>query len=307
MLIGFVIASHEADGKLDRLIAALNREYVDPPIVVHHDFGQAAIDTMRFSANVRFVHPHVATGWGRWGTVEGMLRAVELLYQDGQPDWFFFLSAADYPCRAGETVRAELAQSSCDAFADVRPLEPGIEPQATLVGELNPRLSHFASPGNQDIKWRFYKGRQFWVPIIRTTPRLRLGKLTWRPRWEARNPYESFPCYYGDFWFGANARVAHLLCDPDERHLRLRRYLRNRPQVDESYVQTVLANEQGLTVCRDNRRFAEWNGGGRSPINLTLVQVDEILNSGAFFARKFGAGNEVTDAIDRNLASDTGR
>jgi len=307
MLIGFVIASHESDGKLARLVAALNREYGDPPIAVHHDFGQAALDAGRFPSNVRFVRPHVATGWGRWGTVEGMLRAIDLLYRDRQPDWFFFLSAADYPCRAGEVVRAELAHASCDAFADVRPLEPANEPKATLVGELNPKLSHFASPGNQDIKWRSYKGRQFWIPIIRTTPRLRPGKLTWRPRWEAHNPYEHFPCYYGDFWFGANARVAHLLCNPDEHHLRVQRHLRNRPLVDESYVHTVLVNEPGLVVCRDNRRFAEWNGGGRSPMNLTLAQVDEILASGAFFARKLGGESEVTDAIDRKLEASASR
>ena len=43
--VGFVILSHERDERLARLVDALNREYDDPPIVIHHDFGQARIDT----------------------------------------------------------------------------------------------------------------------------------------------------------------------------------------------------------------------------------------------------------------------
>lgn len=289
--------------QLKRLIATLNREYGSPPIACHHDFGQAALNESEFAPNVRFVRPHLPTGWGRFSVVQAELAAIRLLFSAAPaPAWFIHLSAADYPIMKGSEVKNFLAEARCDAFIDARPLYPDTHPRATVRGSTNPQLDHFSSPENQHIKRRFYTSREIWIPLIRTNPRLRLGRYTIRPGWKVKGVYDEFPAFYGDHWFSGNAKVAQLLMNPDDRHQRLQRHLWSRTQTDETYFQTLLMNEPDLTICLDNRRFAEWNGGGAHPMLLGEAQLEQMFASGAFFARKFAEGAPVLDRIDARLA-----
>lgn len=60
------------------------------------------------------------------------------------------------------------------------------------------------------------------------------------------------------------------------------RNLNRRTQTDKNYFATVVMNEPDLTICRDNKRFDEWNVGGAHLMNLSVPQVDEACPSGAF-------------------------
>jgi len=300
--IGFIILSHQADGSLARLISALDREYSHPPIVIHHDLSQAPRDLTAFGPNIRFV-PHVRTGWAKWGVVEGALRALRELFEDVGPDWFFLLSTSDYPIMPGDAVRAELAATECDAFIDARPLDKANTGSARRLGEYNAKLAHFDSDANRALKYRFYCGRQLWVPIIRFKPRLRLGKFTIRTNGSGFHPYgPGFGCFFGDHWLTANRRAADALLETGGSTKLLRNHLINRTQPDETFYATVLSNTPGLTLCLDNRRFAEWNGGGAHPMALTQAQLPEAFESKAFFARKLPDDGKVSGLIDDHLS-----
>ena len=303
-VIGFVILSYEGDGKLGRLVRALNREYSDPPIVVHHDFSQSPIDERTFPSNVQFVKPSLRTSWGKWAVTAGALKAFDLLFHGTEADWAFLLSAADYPVMRGAKVREELRDTPCDAFIDMRPVKIGTAPIAKTVGRTSPRLVHFESAGNHEIRRRWTHSPQWWIPIIRFRPRLRIGKWTFRPPFDGRHPYRpGFECFHGDHWFTANRRAVSALLNMDEQNARLCRHLRSRPLAEESYYATILASRADLIVCLDNRRFTEWHGGGAHPMTLTEEQVPEMLGSGAFFARKFPDDPRIFAAIDAALAN----
>jgi hypothetical protein len=299
--VGFVILSHRDAPELRRLIDALNREYDFPRIVVHHDFGQAALSVGDYP-EVSFVRPSRTTGWAKWGVVEGALDALTMLYNGGGPDWFFLLSAVDYPVAAGRHVKRTLAEARCDGFVDARPLKDGQQGSAVLTGSYNPKLEHFAASDNVAIKKRFYLSTEYWVPLVRFSPRLRIGRYTYRPPWEGRHPFRGgFNCFYGDHWLTGNRRVAAALLSDDARMLSLKRHYRLRTQADESFYATVLANAANLILCLDNRRFAEWNGGGAHPISLQVEHAPEALASGAFFARKVSVASGFADAVDAAL------
>ena len=305
--VGFVILSHQAGDQLLRLTQRLKTEYDNPAIVCHHDFGQATLDISRFSDRVRFVRPHVATSWGKLSVVKAVLSAIDLLYKEEEgPDWFFHLSAQDYPAMRGERVRAELAKTDCDAFMDLRSPQPLEQAAATLVGQDNPALAFNSSESHRALKRRFYLSRQWWLPIVRFRPRLRIGRITFQSTKEGKTPYgPGLRCFCGDFWFAGNRRIGKFLTNPSDKHLRLQDYLRTRPFPDETYFQTVLANEPGLRICRDNRRFAIWEGDSH-PRTLEERDIGAILSSGAFFARKYKGGTSVTDLIDDALAHRSG-
>ena len=68
----------------------------------------------------------------------------------------------------------------------------------------------------------------------------------------------------------------------------------------EAFVHTVLANS-GLRLANDHRRYAVFDPpSSPSPRVFGLDDVDEVLASGADFARKF-ADLRVLDAIDRRI------
>jgi hypothetical protein len=299
--VGFTVLSHGSADQLRRLCACLNREYDEPWIACHHDFGQAPLDTKNFKKNVRFVEPHIATGWGRFSVVRAQLAALKILYSDPvAPDWFFHLSASDYPIMAGRKVRKILGESDCDGFLDARPIDVGTSPKANVVGDTNPKLSHFDAPANRSIKRRFYMARELWIPILRRDPKWRVGRHTIRYG-EIEGVYANMPAFYGDHWFAGNRKTAALLLNPTAQHNALQHHLLGRTQTDETYFQTVLMNEPDMKLCRDNKRFAEWNGGGAHPMFLGEEQLDQMLNSGAFFARKFKQAAPVLDRIDEAL------
>lgn len=275
--------------------------YGDPPIACHHDDGQSLIDKSRFPSNVDFVEPHLKTAWGTWPVVAAGLSALRLLYERATPDWFVLLSAADYPVMPAGKVLQELGSSPFDAYVDAQPIGDG-RARADLHCERNLQLKHFDTPANRLLKWHFYLGAELWFPIIRRKPRLRLGRYTLRLPFEGSHPYKNgFTCFYGDHWFTANAKAAGILLSPTSEHLRLQQHLRMRSQADESYYQTVLCSAPNLSLCLDNKRFAEWNGGGAHPMELTNSELPAALASGAHFARKFTPKAAVLHSIDQVL------
>ena len=302
-VVGFVILSHQDDDRLLRLVASLNREYDSPPVVVHHDFSQAPVDRTPFPSNCRFVEDWTRTSWANWSVVDGALRAYRSILARSNAEWVFLLSAADYPIRRGSDVRDELARERCDALIDMRPCLPGKRPRAQTIGKTNPVMSFMDTPGNHALKTRFTMSPQLWFPIVRRKPRWRVGRLTYRPPFAGRHPFtEERPAFYGDHWWAGNRRAVEAVLDPGGFAARLRRHLRMRTQPDESYYCTVLAAREDMTLSLDNRRFAEWNGGGAHPQSLTEADLDAMFASGAYFARKFEAGSSVRDHIDARLA-----
>jgi hypothetical protein len=307
--IGFVILSHGDQALLARLVARLDHLYGKPPIACHHDFSQSRIDTAAFADNVRFVTPSVATGWGKLSVVTAGLAALRLLVETADPDWFVLLSATDYPVRSADAVLAELESSPFDAYVDARPVRGQAPGAATFGGEPNPKLDHFVLPSNIQLKWRFYVGAQLWAPVIKSRPKWRLGRVTLPLPFAAPGPFRAgFSAYYGDHWFTANRRAAAALLLDDDRAKALRKHLVRRAQADECYYQTILANTPGLRICLDNKRYAEWNGGGAHPVAVEIEHVPAILASGQHFARKFALTSPAIAEIDRAIdAADVSR
>ena len=329
--IGFVILSHRDPQQLRRLVHCLQRVYDNPPIAVHHDFDQSPLGLIDFPSDVQFVAPHVKTRWGHFSVVIAVLRALELLYQTATPDWFALLSGADYPTMPAASVLEDLEASGVDALLDHRELptrsdgklkvSSGIRflEDSVELGSLhlmradpapdNPALKHFAMPANAALAWRRYMGLRLSLPIVRNGPRI--GRyIVQLPIEDWRSPFApDFKCYYGDHWFTGNHKIADILLNPLNKHLRLRRYLRFRHTVaEECYYQTVLANTAGLKICKATKRFADWSQsaggplGGPHPKLLTLEDLPAIVSSKPHFARKFAQDSPVLDELDKMLS-----
>jgi hypothetical protein len=299
--IGFVILSYMDPPQVLRLIRSLQRVYADPPIVCHHNFSQSQLSLDKFPSEVRFVSPHVNTRWGHFSVVTAALRALEVLYREAAPDWFFLLSGTDYPIMRSEKVLDELMSSGMDAlldFREVTKIPSDLRPSTSK----NPALQSFELPRNIRLAWGRYVSANVWIPIIRSGPRI--GRHTAFLPFEARrSPFgEKFKCFYGDHWFAGNRRAADVLLHPTDKHLQLRRHLRWRSVPEECYYHTVLANTPHLKIGTATRRFCKWRHGAAHPEILEMDDLQEIMLSNAYFARKFRPNSLALDEIDRMLA-----
>lgn len=298
--IGFVIMSHQGGNQLLRLVEAINQLYEDPPIACHHDFSQAQIDTLTFPSNVKFVCPSRKTAWGRMMTVDAALDALQLLYENDGPDWFVLLGISDYPIMTANGVLNKLQSTEADVLLDYRSVG---KPDLCVGGAKNSSVEHFDTAANRDIAQQRFLAAQVWLPILRRKPDggLRIGRLTKSlPIEYPFGPFNAkFRCYYGSHWFTGNRRAAHALLQPVDKHNQVRRHFRRRAVPEESYYQTILCNSD-LRIDRHNRRFERWEGGAH-PQWLISADLENMLQSGCHFARKFRPAEPVLDQLDEAL------
>lgn len=282
--IGFVLVTYKQPEQMLRLVCMLNRVYGEPPIAIHHDFGQCDPGVARFPANVAFVRPHVATGWGTFGVAEGTVRALEILYGHSEgPRWFTLLSGCDYPLQPAAKVLADLDRGGYDAHIT------------------HTRIQASAPAGSWErICVDRYLRASLRLPwqreaSLHVRQALIAGPfLPWTPR---------FHCYAGSQWFSANRDAARAIMQSHQHNQRLRRFYERVQVVDESYFHTILANTPNLRLNDHNWRYIDWGSGGAHPRTLGEEDMTRALQSDCHFARKFDASSDASalNTVDEHL------
>lgn len=307
--VGFAIVSHNHPAQLLRLVRTLNAMFDAPPIACNHNLSLCSLQPGVFPSNVRFVIPHVNARWGRISIPLAALSAFRLLRQHEEPDWFVLLSGSDYPVRPVHDIMHDLSTTEYDAFLDHR------EVRLDALSSAGPAVRHgYERPEWVGEAYRRYCAYCFSLPWP-SPKRLLSGCLPfWRKRVPIRHPglirvierlqprltvYRPPKIFAGDFWFEANQKAIDRLLDPSLDNL-VRFYAR-KVIPDESIFHTALCNCAALRICADNRRYADWTGGGSHPKWLDLSDVPRMIASGAHFARKFLPDGRVQEYIDKKL------
>jgi hypothetical protein len=284
--LGFVLISHTNPAQLQFLCEQLTARFDHPPIAVHHDFFQTPMNTGAFPANVSFVSNVVRTRWGGFGYVEGALRALRLLYQSADPDWFVLLSASGYPIKTCDSILRDLYSGDYDGYVDHRLIEYSRSP-IPREGFSNTSFNH---PGWKTLAFERYMAIGFGFYKIGTYFDWQKKAIYLRSDALIRRltPFDGkIKCYAGDHWYTANRKSAQVLLEDSETNRKLRRHFSNRPNPSEAYYQTVLLNAPDLRISADNKRFADWTGCKNHPRILTEADFPALLASEDHFARKF--------------------
>jgi hypothetical protein len=287
--VGFIVLSHNKPYQTVRLVTALNRMFDCPPIVCHHDFSQINLDVDSLTKNVSLVRPHVQTAWGSFSIVEAMLRALQLMYESPHsPDWFIFLSGADYPIKPARQIVADLDSSSFDVH----------------IGHVPIKYHAYQSDWEKHCFNRYC--------VVRTTiPSLSMNKGLHlvRRKVTISHPLLTAPflpfssnlrCFAGEFWFCANRKAANYLVKFYNERPALAAHYRKTSNSSESYCQTVLCNAAQLRISGNNWRYVDWTIDGPHPKTLLSEDLPKLLASSAHFARKFDmdADAGIYDALD---------
>jgi hypothetical protein len=295
--IGFILLTHSNESQVLRLVSRLNLVFDEPPIACHHDFSKALFQIDKFPGNIHFVQPYIRTQWGTISLVRAMLEGLRLLYDKSAPDWFYFLSGADYPIRDAESIRSELARTSYDAYLRMRRIDHTQVPDRAAEDG-----GGLESQAYLRLAYQRYIARSFPIPSWRHPHRGPAARHI-----HLLNPYllkrfhpftESYSCYAGDQWFAGNSRAAAALLAPG--HERLLKYLTGRFPPDEAFCPTVLGNTMDLKISNESKHYIRWQAG-HHPRLLDETDLPDMLSSNAHFGRKFAPDARVLDALDAHL------
>jgi hypothetical protein len=276
-----------------RLIWKLNRMFDHPPIACHHDFGKNPNFISDCPKNVQMVHPHVNTKWADFSCIEAAISALRLLYTGANaPDWFIYLSSADYPIKPAARIIQDLQTSPFDAYIEHRLVQ-------YKHYAYNADPSHPESYKGAD--WlkhchKLYCSFRVTIPSLTRyfTPRTRTYWLDHPLITAGRLPFsDSFRCCAGEAWFCTNRKSALALLKFYDEDRAVAAHYRRVLVPEESYFQTVLANSPSLKLSQNTLRYADWTAGGSHPKILKMEDLPRMAVSNAHFARKF---DETTDA-----------
>lgn len=203
------------------------------------------------------------------------LHAVAVLLKKAEWDWFVNLGAADYP----------------------------LVPQDDLLHIFSylPRDLNFLEH-TSNIGWKEFQRAR---PIIIDPALYHLKKTSVYWAKEKRLMPVSFKLFTGSEWVVLSRSFLEFsIWGWDNLPRTLLMYYTNFLSSNEGYFHTVICNHkdyQNTTANHDLRYIKFGEPPNEVPLNLTLEHFDEVVESGAPFAREFAKGDPVLDKIDKEI------
>ena len=256
MNLAYVITAHRSPGQMLRLLRAV---YTPANTYVLHVDAKAEPSMHVTAKQYAEAHPNVTTIrsesiiWGSWRLARAQIRGMkEALRLSDTWSYCLNLTAQDYPLRTQEQIAQQLA--------------------AGPAGANYIEVLDFANASENPRKRLEY----YWVPW-----RGKLKKLF------RRRPAK-FKVYWGSNYFAlTRAACEHLVSSDVSR--KMQRYFRFAMCADELIFQNALMHGPASladSVVSKTFRKISWDGGSH-PKTFRLGDFDELVNSDAWFARKF--------------------
>ncbi|MBA3478225.1 MAG: hypothetical protein H0T52_07485 [Lautropia sp.] len=297
-----------------RTVAALCDAIGDNhPILIHHDFSQQADFAVR-RCNVQFVDDPVRTGWGNWAFTQGIQRLV--VSAMGRNDWDFLqlVSPTCMPIRPIPELVAHLESAGADYLIDA----------VRLGAEARFLMSHGWRAYAPEGLWRhraLRRARRWYLgndspmgnhaglsfptasrldagvfSALKALVGLGLTKAAERGFGFDHIFSDAYPCYVGSNWFGASRRGCAYLLENTQNGPILE-YFKRIHMPDEMLYATVFMNShlKGAPAIHYLSRFID-----ARPSWIEVGDLDDVLGSGYYFARKFP--EDVESAVRLELA-----
>lgn len=287
----YVVTSYANARQTIRLLARLRTDSPACRLIVSHDRKIAPPPAPELEAlGARLCLTPEPITWGDSTYLRSQLHAIACA--DLEPgDWVTILTGQDYPI--APLRRFEHLLSTCDA--DMLLEEPDeADPQWEAMLERYRRRSYAFPRWADHHRIRQVLNR---VPRMAVAPEPRglPSYLHWR---RLRTPFtDRFRLYKGCDLYALSFKAARRLIAAPPALLRY--YGRTRVP-SESYVHTVLRNDHTLTNLPGMLHYTRWEASPH-PAWLTTADLDDMLASGYWFARKFHPDEPVLDVLDAHL------
>jgi hypothetical protein len=273
MRIAHLILTHADPLLLDRMVGRLAHSAADVYIHVDKKSDITPFLYIGDRPNVYFIQKRVKVYWGAYAIVQATLNGFAEILQSGKSyDFVNLLSGQDYPIQPIEHFHLHLAKNKGLAFMEFYPIFNHWTEAIPRILEYH--LDNFPMPGGYRLeKW-----------LTRILPPRKL-------------PYNMEPVGRSQ-WMTLPFEQVIYVYDYLKKHLSVRNFFMFTWAPDEFIFQTLLFNSPFKTqLINNNLRYIEWPEGAASPRTLTLIDFNDLVESGKFFARKVNR-NESAALLD---------
>ncbi len=280
-LIHLILAHHP--NSLEQLARLVNKLYHTDSLVYMHIDLKTDInlfkDYFRDYPQIRFVSKRISIKWAGYSMVEAEEESFkQILLEEPDFDYLNLLSAHDYPIRPIDEFHEFLEINLGKAFMHCLDIN-------TEWVEAKKRVEEYHL-----INYDFY-GKYFIENLINTI----LPKRTMPSNMVMKGRSQ---------WFTISKKHVQYIIDQLGNNKKMVCFFKFTWAPDEFIFQSILFNSPYRNeIVNNNLRYIDWSESKSNPKTLTYKDLDRILKSGSFFARKFNHSDDsiILDRIDDQI------
>ena len=234
--------------------------------------------------NVYFIQDRHYIVWGGYSITECYISGMKEIKDVGQYDYFILMSGQDYPIRPNDELHKLLRDKKGYSLLSVEAKVP-------------------------KSKWWFYavdRYRYYHLNDYRFYGKNLMHKISKRLLPNRQFLYPNYQMYGGPgaTFCALTRQAAEYLVNFMHDNRKARRYAKFTHASDEFWFQTLLMNSPLKDkVINEPLWYIDWGGMSKHPRILTVLDYQNLIESGMFFARKFDVYEDesILDMLDGHL------
>ncbi len=274
----FLILAHNDYELLEKLVALIDSFHAD--IYIHIDKKSKTLPNLKTKYSNLYFIKRIKTYWGGYSLVQCELNLLKASTKNSY-QYYHLISGADLPLKGHDEFN-NFFSNNCNNYITIE--SPIIDRVKLYNFFEDVKSSKLISIINQ-----YLLKMQKILSIDRTKYIKKLG----------------IDIYKGAQWFSITHDLALYVLSKEKLIRRLFKYTHI---PDESFMQTITMNSSYKdTVTGNCLRFIDWSKHEPHPAIITMDYMDDLLNSDAFFARKFSTNedNKIINELHKHILSST--
>ena len=264
MKVAYLILAHHEPEMLDKLIIELNKP--KEQIFVHLDKKtNITLFQSILAGKCIFIEERLNVSWGSFSMVDATLKLLKAAISGDKFDYYCLLSGCDFPIKSIHDFENYLVENQGKEFLE--------------CVDISKRPPNFQ---------KRYKGFYFFENRTKWLLTLNYGITKIQRYFYTRKPYNNQPIYFGSQWWTLSGNFVDYILSFLEKHPGYIRYFRYTLISDAMFFQTIMAHSPFFEQATNNNlRLIFFEENTPHPKIWTIEDKDMILQSKAFFARKF--------------------
>jgi hypothetical protein len=265
MKVAYLILAHHAPEMLAALIAALDKP--KSQVFVHIDRKTDITPFKELLADkCIFVTPRINVSWGSFSIVQATINLLEAALSTNNFDYYCLLSGCDYPVKPVRAFEAHLTTHAGNEYMSSQNMNK-------LPPKFKKRYTGFFLFENRS---EFIKRLNFGITKIQ--------RLFYK-----RKPYANRSMFNGAQWWALTGACVKYIMDFITAHPDYISYFKYTHIPDTSFFQTLVMHSPYVSKVQNDslRHIVFENEKIPHPKIWTMDDKDELLQSPAYFARKF--------------------
>jgi hypothetical protein len=264
MKVAYLILAHANPSMLKELVTAISKP--KETVFVHIDKKSEMLPFEKLLAGqCTFIEQRENVSWGSFSTIRATLNLLQAASAAGQFDYYCLLSGCDYPIKPIQAFESYLAAHAGNEYISCRNM-------AELPPKFRKRYTGFFLFENRS---GFLKKLNFGITKIH--------RLFYK-----RKPYANKSIFFGSQWWTLTGACIKYMVDFIAAHPDYMSYFKYTLLSDEMFFHTIIAGSAfSGKVQNDNLRCIVFENENASPKIWTVADKETLLQSPAYFARKF--------------------